>query len=262
MSYKVLALDIDGTLVHASRKQITPVCAQTLHRLQQQGVLIVVASGRAPHACAASVFGDFKPDYYTCVNGACILDKNRRPIHEDRLELYQLEALLDFAQKNEHVLSFSFDDCYYVYSGYEKYIEYYQKKWGAGSHLKDGSSHTRHLQSMPYGAFALMPYEATVEFSKMQPSLRFAASAKDAYDVYKVENHKAMGLSVLLEKLSISWAEVVAVGDGDNDVEMLETAGLGVAMGNASLSVQACAKYITGTVQDDGAVQAAIEIFK
>lgn len=64
--------------------------------------------------------------------------------------------------------------------------------------------------------------------------------------------HKATGIETLLEHLQMEWADTIAIGDGHNDLEMLERAGVGIAMDNASDFVKAHADEITPAIVDDG----------
>ena len=64
---------------------------------------------------------------------------------------------------------------------------------------------------------------------------------------------KASGLDLRGARLGVHAADVLAIGDGRNDIEMLRWAGRGVAMGQATLSVQEAADDVTETVEDDGA---------
>ena len=66
---------------------------------------------------------------------------------------------------------------------------------------------------------------------------------------------KASGLTSVCARLGVDAGDVLAIGDGRNDVEMLRWAGRGVAMGQAPLEVQEAADFVTSTVQDDGAAQ-------
>jgi HAD superfamily hydrolase (TIGR01484 family) len=66
---------------------------------------------------------------------------------------------------------------------------------------------------------------------------------------------KASGLATICERLGVDAGDVLAIGDGRNDVEMLRWAGRGVAMGQAPLEVQEAADDVTATVQDDGAAR-------
>jgi len=64
---------------------------------------------------------------------------------------------------------------------------------------------------------------------------------------------KASGLESVCERLGVDAADVLAIGDGRNDIEMLRWAGRGVAMGQAPLEVQEAADFVTETVENDGA---------
>lgn len=71
---------------------------------------------------------------------------------------------------------------------------------------------------------------------------------------------KGQALAFLARKLGVSQAETMAIGDQDNDVDMVAWAGLGIAMGNASAAVKAAANHVTATIAEDGAAL-AIERF-
>lgn len=71
---------------------------------------------------------------------------------------------------------------------------------------------------------------------------------------------KAQGVAKVLPLLGVSWDQVLAAGDGENDLEMLQAAGWSVAMGNASARVQAAANHVTGSNDEDG-LAAAVERF-
>lgn len=259
--YKALVLDVDGTLLHAGRKIVSPECAAALWRLREKDVAVVVASGRAPHACAPAIFSGFVPNHLVCVNGAYIQGEQGQSVYEDRLPAELVMALTGYAQENGYAVTFSFEDAYYAYNRYEEYLQYYGEHWGAAGHVKDGMAHTRHLQSLPFGAFAVMPQRAAEAFGALCPRLRLVKSAPDAYDVCKAYANKARGLDILLGQIGLGWHQVVAVGDGDNDVEMLKSAGLGVAMANASPAAMAAANRVAGSVYEDGVVALVEELF-
>ena len=74
-------------------------------------------------------------------------------------------------------------------------------------------------------------------------------------DLAPAEVSKASGLASVCERLGVAPQDVLALGDGRNDTEMLRWAGRGVAMGQAPLEVQEAADFVTSTVDDDGAAQ-------
>ena len=65
-----------------------------------------------------------------------------------------------------------------------------------------------------------------------------------------------LGIGQFLRRLSLDWGEIMAFGDGENDVDMLRRAGVGVAMGNAEAAVKAAADYVTADVDQDGIYRA------
>lgn len=262
MRYRALVVDVDGTLLHSGNKRLGHEVAAALGRLQNRGVTVIVATGRAPHACDAQVLGGFVPHYRVCVNGACVRAADGETIHEDRFGLYEVEALTRYADERGYPVCFSFDDGYYAYTQYEQYLERYRAKWGDASHVLDGTSRRRHLEGMPFAAFALFPPQAAAGFMRAEPGLRLVEAASCAYDVCKAGMDKAHGLNVLLARLGIDWAEVVAVGDGDNDVAMLQRAGAGVAMGNAPPRVRQLAAHVAPPVRQDGVLWVADTFFK
>jgi hypothetical protein len=74
--------------------------------------------------------------------------------------------------------------------------------------------------------------------------------------------NKAEALVNLTKRLSLDLSQVVALGDGHNDLEMLREVGLGIAMGNATEEVKAAAKWVTGTNDEAGVAQAIRKLFR
>lgn len=253
MIYKALVLDIDGTLIYRGRREVTDAVTTALKALQQKGVVVILATGRAPFACVPEALGtDMKPDYRVCANGACILDAQDTPVYENRMDVEQIQALVDYAQQHDFQLNFTYEDNYYAYVGYEGFLRYYKNLIGSDSHLKDGTDGTRHLISLPYGAYTTMPPEAAREFCRQRSDLKMLESVPGSFDIARIEIDKAEGIGRVLQYEGIPWEQVVAVGDGENDIEMLERAGVGIAMGNAPPQVRAAADDVAPSIEEDG----------
>ncbi len=90
-------------------------------------------------------------------------------------------------------------------------------------------------------------YSKTIHFTKSKPMF---------LELTEISVNKGVALASLAELYNIARKDVMAIGDSYNDIEMLEYAGLGVAMGNARTEVQIKADVITGTNQEDGVAQA------
>jgi len=81
-------------------------------------------------------------------------------------------------------------------------------------------------------------------------------SGSDRLDITRAGNSKANRLSEWITEQGIAHEEVLAIGDQQNDMEMLRQVGMGVAMGNSQAEVQACADWVTGTNDSDGIADA------
>ena len=92
-----------------------------------------------------------------------------------------------------------------------------------------------------------MPY-----FEKTKKKLAYSRLAHYGYDIYTLNHNKAVGIQKLIEYLGIKREEIIAFGDGHNDAEMLNYAGLGIAMGNAIEKVKKASDYITKDIDDSG----------
>lgn len=108
-------------------------------------------------------------------------------------------------------------------------------------------------------ADALRPLEHRIR-DRYGERLRLTHSGPGSFDLLPPGTHKASGLARLAARLGLAREQVVAVGDNDNDCEMLRWAGLGVAMGNAAPEVQRCADRVTAPNWQDGVARLIEEV--
>lgn len=108
-----------------------------------------------------------------------------------------------------------------------------------------------------------------VIYARKEDALKITKDLKDcvvtswnpeAVDVTSKKAGKAEGIRRMMEKYGIRQDEIMAFGDGENDIDMIEFAGIGVAMGNADERVKHCADYVTDDVDSDG-IRKALEHF-
>jgi len=121
------------------------------------------------------------------------------------------------------------------------------------------------LSSDPSKIFVVVKAEqaATVGHllrDRFEGRLRIVRSHTRFVEVTNQRASKGQALAFLARKLGVTQAETMAIGDNDNDADMVAWAGLGVAMGNASDAVKAVADYVAPSIEDDGAAE-AIERF-
>ncbi|WP_312694873.1 HAD family hydrolase [Caproiciproducens sp.] len=259
---KALILDIDGTLVDTVRHSVSDKTLKLINTLKKSGVTVIIASGRTDFAASPRILNGLAADYYVCVNGSHVTDGNGKIIYEDRFSIGQLTALWKFCESEGFPVAFSFEDAYYAYVKFREFRDYYRRNTGHASFILDGENHLRHLESLPFGAFACIDPLYVTRFSAEVPDLRLVPFKPGNYDVYKITTSKAHGIEQLLRKLHLNWDEVVAIGDSLNDMEMIQAAGIGVVMGNGHEDLKKSADFITKTVNQDGVAYAIEQIFQ
>jgi Cof subfamily protein (haloacid dehalogenase superfamily) len=262
MFYRALALDVDGTLVCSAQKKITEKTTAALKDLQSRGVIIILATGRSSFASTGAILGaDFAPDWRVCVNGALILDAAGRTVSEQRFTRADVENVTAFAESYSLPLNFTFDDAYYVYNRFDAFVAYYTSHAGSVPYLRDGSDHKRHQQSLPYGAYINMPGIDRSLLTRQCPNMKLMESAPGSFDLSLLDVDKRHGVAWVLSQTGIGSDELVAVGDSENDAELLSAAGLGVAMANAPEPIRALAGHVTGSVLEDGVAMVIEQFF-
>lgn len=258
MSYEIIALDIDGTLTN-SKKEITPRTLEALLRIQKEGKKVILASGRPTPGLAAlakQLQLDKFGGYLLAYNGAKIINyQTGEVIVNQTLPLEMIPKLYDFAQENEvGIISYEPEG---VISGrrIDHYIEYEARLNGIPVREEPNF---KTFVDFPVNK-CLMTGEDNY-MAQMEEKLK--GLYKDTLSIYRSEAFfleimpqnvdKANSLSHLLAHLGLTKDQLIACGDGYNDMSMIEYAGLGVAMSNAKDEVKAVANHITVSNDEDG----------
>lgn len=266
MAYKVLALDIDGTLTN-SKKQITKRTKDAVARAALGGVKIVIASGRPVQgirAFANELELDKNDGYILSFNGGRLIScRTGEVIHDVKLPLEYLPEIYALSRKyNVNLMSYEGDDLI-TENQDDEFLAIEARINGLG--IKKVDNLVEHI-NFPINKCLMLgngDYLAGVE-------KKVHAALSDRMDVYRSEPYfleilpkgvdKAKSLESFLKIIGCSREELMACGDGFNDLTMIKYAGLGVAMANAREEVKACADYITAGNDEDG-VALAIENF-
>lgn len=260
MQYKALVLDIDGTLLAHKETAIRPEVAAAVRSVKQLGVAVVIATGRSHFAVPQKIVSAIQPDYILCANGAQLVNKRGRTVFCHRFLPEEMYALVDYFEDYDAPLAFCFEDKYHVYVEYEAMVKCAP---GYEAFLANGQDQNRHLQSMPFGGFAMLPAELLAGFHSRYGhlGLQLVPIRPGSYDVVQAGVNKAMGMQALLEKSGIAADQLVFIGDNDNDREAMAMAGLSYCMENGSELAKAAAHRIAPSVYENGVAAAIKEVF-
>lgn len=269
---KLIAFDLDGTFLD-EEKNIPPENIAALEKAAARGALIVPATGRIyigiPEALRTLPF----MRWYITANGSYIYDavEDRAAA---RAEIPADEALAFYEYADTLGILY---DCYQDNWGYmtasmlavaaEVIPDPGIRKLITGlrtpvpelkAYLREKGTGVQKLQlyftDMQQRAWALE------ELPKRFPNLAFSSSVPFNIEINAPAATKGHALLTLCRLLGIDPAESMALGDGTNDLDMIENAGIGVAMANGDPAVLAAADYVTGSCNDAG-FAAAVERF-
>ncbi len=230
---RMIALDMDGTLLD-DKKEITSWTKKQIMKAHQAGVIIVLCTGRPFHHCYTYVQNlQLNSHLITCNGGQIFESDYTTVIAENLLEAEALADLYRYAQDLKmDTWTISSKEPFYndIPDNYNDY------RW-----LKFSCSHKDEK--------ILNKIEAKVHsIDGIEVSNRTAVTV----EVNPAGVNKAAALELVCEKLGITMKNVMAVGDSLNDVKMIQSAGIGVAMGNGQPAVKQAADDITDTNQHDG----------
>ena len=257
---RLVALDIDGTLLKwiegagQTYEQVAPAVHDAVRRAHDAGAHIVLASGRSPHGM--TTIADLldleggEPAWVVASNGAVVF---RYPplevVHEETFDARPaVEAIL---REHPGVLV----------AVEERGVGYrVNRPFPAGELSGDMViTDVADLVAQHVSRVIIRDPDSTAE-DFLDLASRLGLHGTDYVvgwtawlDLAPVGVSKASGLAHVAERLGVEAADVLAIGDGRNDIEMLRWAGRGVAMGQAVEPVIAAADDVTGTVYEDGA---------
>ena len=263
MNYKLLVLDVDGTLLN-SKHEISRRTLSTLLKVQQMGIRIVLASGRPPHGLTNIVRQLEMPlygGYVIAYNGSQIIDAATREVMYERKVNAEVVPYLEKKALKNNFPIFTYTENRIITDTPDN------------EHIREEAAlNDMEIVYEPDFSIALdfCPYKIVL-VSDDEPALStlnqlWKRKLNGTVESHRSEDYfleilpygvdKSGALSVLLEHLKLDVSQAVAFGDGVRDVGILQMCGLGIAMGNARESVQACADRTTATCDEDGVAQA------
>lgn len=269
MDCRLIALDLDGTL-NSSKGVITSRTRQALIQAQEKGAKVVLASGRplpGLYQNAKELEFDRFDGYLLCFNGARICTwKEKQIIYDQTMSPGMAQLVYDYNKKNDYnmvIMSYEGEDVLA-----EDATAYRVQEEAALNHMNVRVvPSVRDTLRRPVNKllFAATPdYLADIEMEFKRPfvgQLSIYRSAPFYLEVMATGIDKARSMERLAKHMKIDREQIIAFGDGYNDLTMIEYAGVGIAMGNAVEELKKKADGITASNDEDGIALALEEYF-
>ncbi|XP_058189797.1 endoribonuclease YBEY, chloroplastic isoform X2 [Rhododendron vialii] len=267
--FSYIFCDMDGTLLN-SQSQITSTTAQALREASSRGLKVVIATGKTRAAAISvlkmvdlagidGIISEFCPGVF--VQGLLVYGRQGREIFRSNLDPSLCREAFTYSLKHEiPLIAFSEDSCLTLFGHplvdtlHTLNHEPKAQIMPSIEHLLAGIDIQKliFLDTAEGVATALRPFWA--EATKDRATV--VQAVPDVLEIVPSGTSKGNGVRMLLDHLGASPEEIMAIGDGENDVEMLELASLGIALSNGSDKAKAVANVIGVSNDEDGVADA------
>ncbi|WMM25787.1 Cof-type HAD-IIB family hydrolase [Tissierella sp. MB52-C2] len=259
MKYKLVAIDMDGTLLN-SDNQISERTRVAIEKAKEKGAHIVISTGRVlKSALYYSETLKLRNPIIAC-NGAIIVDESANVIYKKPIEKSLIKTIIDIAKHKNIYYHFYDESRFYSHVRVEEILKFYnegsEKSTIDMEVFEDIEEIIRNKDLNVYKFIFIDDNKDNLQ------SLRLELDKIDNIGTSSswINNIEAMGYNVskgeavkeLCTRINIKPEEVIAIGDSENDLSMIRFAGLGVAMGNGDEIIKKEADYITDTNDEDG----------
>ena len=247
---KAAFFDVDGTVYSHESKCVPESTIEALKALRKKGIKTFLATGRHFSEIDEFPVGKIPFDGYVMLTGQLCTDGKRNVIFGNAIDGADAEYLLNEFKKKEMPVMLVEKDKLYINLVNEIVIN-------GQAEISSPIPEVMEYKGDPvYQIICYGGKELEMELIPKLPNCKITRWCPFGIDVISKTGGKVTGIKKMLEVHGIGQEEVIAFGDGENDIEMLQFAGIGVAMGNAEAEVKAVADYVTTDIDDDGILNA------
>lgn len=268
---KILALDLDGTLL-TDDKEITPATEEALIHAMACGTEVVISTGR-PYVGIPKRLTEIGVKYAITANGAAVYKMPEKEcLFSDCFPLEQFLPIARELVKYDILLRIFQNGQCYSQRDMEETIHKMQVNETQKNFFRSVNTTVENLvdflteRNLPVQKLTANFYQtedgsykdrdAVFAFLSADPALKVVNGGGSNLECTKSGVSKAKGLEFLADLLGVSMDDTIAVGDSENDLDIIRAAGIGVAMGNAFEHVKTEADFITLSNEEDGVAYA------
>lgn len=263
--YKLIAFDMDGTLLN-SKKQISENTKKMIRRAAGAGKIVALSTGRGLAELYEHLEQVPEVRYLDCTSGAMVYDCwEKKVIARRAIAVRDMKKILEITRQEDVMLHFLSTRSIVQKSKLEKMEEYHMGIYkpmfeAVADHYEDIYQFyaDNPVPMEKCNIYHRTPEERTVTEEKIKAAdmpIVMVYSEVTSLEITAQGVNKGAGLLALCSHLGIAPEETIAVGDADNDKEVLQAAGLAVAMGNASEHIKALADVVVADCDHDGCAQ-------
>ncbi len=250
---ELLITDLDGTLLN-DKKEISKKNIEAILNFKKEGNQVMIATGRSPQQIKdINKEADFESVAITC-NGAFIIDmKTKEKLYTKELKKKQLKLLEKIFFNNKVSLNFYGEEYIYYYMEDSRIRKFKHKKETKIKEIKCSEE----IEETIYKAIFYFEKESKIE--KIDLKKEVIKNLNNVNICYSTDNIMDINYKNVNKKTAIKWIrknydfkKIIAIGDGENDIDMLKEADYSIGMANAVKGVKEIVDYITDSNEEDG----------
>ena len=244
---KAVFLDFDGTVYSHVSEGIPRSTIEAVRLLKEKGILVFLCSGRALPEMDDFDISELDPDGMILTNGLMAVDRNNEIIYDIPLKGELKERLIEIFRRKKIPIYFSTIDQIFLNFISDIVIR-------VQNAISSGIPPVKEYEGEPfYMASAFIDSEESYEeMMSLKDIAEITYWHEGAVDIVPKGISKPLGIDKVLEKHSIPLEASLAIGDGENDADMLRHCAIGIAMGNSCNEAKEAADYVTEDIDADG----------
>ncbi len=248
---KVVFFDIDETLIVKHKDFLPETVLPALKALKTKGIIPAIATGRSPCSIALKVqqlINEVGIELLVTMNGQFV-SYNQKVIEKHPISTEKITKIVNYFDRHNIAYAFVSQDDIYVSAKTPEVRSALDPI--TTNYYVDKNYYLRHE------VFQILPFyredkDEQVVQSGILDNLKVVRWDADSVDLFDAQGSKARGIQAAVNYLGLTMNNVMAFGDGLNDLEMMEAVGVGVAMGNAHNDLKAKADFITDHIEEHG----------
>jgi len=260
-NFKMICLDIDGTLLNSNHKISEKVKNAINIVANEKKIPVILVSARMPKGIKflQKELGIEQP--IICYSGALILDKDNKILSKEFIDVFNLEEIYKLVSDHNIHISLYKDDEWYI-----EEMDYWAKQESEITNIIPKVTDFNDLIELweiegTGGPNKILCMASPDKINLLKENIKANElniyPSKPTYlEIMPTNASKTSAINILQKKFNVDKAEIIAMGDNYNDIDMLEYAGLGIAMGNAPDNVKKHANDVTLTNDEDGVAEA------
>ncbi|MDO4500429.1 MAG: HAD family hydrolase [Erysipelotrichaceae bacterium] len=241
--FKLFVSDYDGTLTDIKTMTVVEDNLNTLKRLQEKGYKVVIASGR--NIDALKDLRGLKPDYYICNVGSTIYDADKKMLYGKYMDMKAFRKVAFYALTHKCRINVKYDNTTRRYLSFKPIVNLF-------NYFKDYLT----VRDVPNSMSLWSTDEVTSYIYSNFAEYFESVSGGFLLDLTPNGVSKGETLKVLCDMIGIDTKEVMSFGDSENDLTLIKTAGVGVAVENAEEILKKNADYVTTASTNNGVLNA------